>query len=143
MVLGGGYNDRWVPTVLADAGEDDGDVYVLGLRHSAEESESWSLMFMECYDAEDEQEVALGMDTYYLVVDPGQATAYGGVSQCVVDEGHLRLVLATDTAEALGTPTELDFALAMDEEQIEMVKRGLTRVLASGRRNAIPSLLRL
>lgn len=142
-MAGAGHNDHWVPTVLADAGEDDGEVYVLGLRHSAEEAQSWSLMFMECYDAEDEQEVALGMDTYCLVVDPGQATAYGGVAQCVVAEGHLRLVLATDTAEALGTPAELDFALAMDEEQIEMVKRGLARVLTSGRHSAIPPLLRL
>jgi hypothetical protein len=142
-MAGDGHGDHKVPTVLAEAGEDDSDVYVLGLRHSAGEPQSWSLMFMECYDADDEQDVALGMDTYCLVVDPGQATAYGGVSQCVVAEGHLRLVLATDTARALGTPTELDFTLAMDDEQIEMVKRGLTRVLTSGRGNAVPSLLTL
>jgi len=39
-------------------------------------------MFMECYDAEDEQNISLGMDTYCLVVDPGQWTVYGGVVEC-------------------------------------------------------------
>ena len=65
-----------VPVVLGDAGEDDSDVYVLGLRASAD-NEAWSLLLMECDDAEDEQEIARGMDTYCLVVDPGQRTAYG------------------------------------------------------------------
>ena len=61
-----------VPTVLRDAGEDDGDVYVVGVRESADPM-SWTLLFMEPYDMADEQEIALGMDTYCLVVDPGQS----------------------------------------------------------------------
>lgn len=143
MVAGSDRNGPGVPGVLADAGEDDEDVYVLGLRHSAEQMESWSVMFMECYDADDEQDIALGMDTYCLVVDPGQATAYGGVVECVMADGHLRLVLAAQTAKTLGTATELDFTLAVDQDQIQMIRRGLTRVLTSGRRDTIPTRLEL
>lgn len=51
---------------------------------------------MECHDAEDEQEIALGMDTSCLVVDPGQATAYGGVRECELTERRLRLVLSAE-----------------------------------------------
>jgi hypothetical protein len=51
---------RWVPDVLRDAGEDeDTSVYVVGVRESLD-PDSWSLLFMECYDAEDEQEISLG-----------------------------------------------------------------------------------
>lgn len=143
MVAGSSQNGPGVPGVLADAGEDDGDVYVLGLRQSADEVEPGSVMFMECYDADDEQEIVLGMDTCCLVVDPGQATDYGGVLECVVADGHPRLVLAAETAKAVGTATELDFALAVEQEQIQMIRRGLIRVLTSGRRDAIPTHLEL
>jgi hypothetical protein len=58
--------------VLRDAGEAAEGGHVLGVRETRD-AESWSMLFMECIDAEDKQEVALGMDTYCLVVDPGQA----------------------------------------------------------------------
>jgi Immunity protein 10 len=135
-------DERWAPTVLSDAGEDDSDIYILGVRETAED-DSWSLVFMECDDddAEDEQEIALGMDTYCLVVDPGQATFYGGVLECELTAGQLRLLLTEEAAKALGTPTELSFALAMDVEQVRMVSRGLARVLTSGRPDAVPRQL--
>lgn len=46
-------------------------MYVIGLRETVA-PDSWSLTFMECYDAEDPQEIDLGMDIYCLVVDPGR-----------------------------------------------------------------------
>jgi len=136
-------DEAWVPVALEDAGEDDDEVYVLGLRQSAEDPESWSLTFMGCYDSEDEQEIAQGMDTYCLVVDPGQATAYGGVLECELTRDRLRLLLSDDTARSLGIPTQLDFALALREEQLAMVRRGLARVLTSGRPDAVPVCLGL
>lgn len=131
---------RWAPAVLGDAGEDDSGCYVLGVRETTDAC-SWSLMFMECCDADDEQEVALGMDTYCLVVDPGQATFYGGVRECELACGRLRLVLTEHAAAALGVPAALDFALTMSPGQQQLISRGLRRVLTSGRRDAIPRLL--
>ena len=136
-------DEAWVPVALEDAGEDDDEVYVIGLRQSADDSESWSLMFMECYDSEDEQEIAQGMDTYCLVVDPGQATAYGGVLECELTSNRLRLLLSDETAQSLRIPTQLDFALALQEDQLAMVRRGLGRVLTSGRPDAVPVCLGL
>jgi hypothetical protein len=138
-----GDNASRAPGILAEVGEDDGDVYVLGLRVSAEDPGAWSMMFMECYDAEDEQEISLGMDTYCLVVDPGQATAYGGVLECDLSGRRLRLVLLPETAKALGMPAELIFTLAMEDQQIQLVRQGLIRVLTSGRPDALPARLNL
>jgi hypothetical protein len=129
-----------LPRVLRDAGEDDGDVYVVGVRETTD-PESWSLLFMECYDADDEQEVELGMDTYCLVVDPGQATHYGGVRECAVRDRELRLVLKQDAAAALGLPVEQRFVLDLPAHQLELLGRGLRRVLTSGRRDAVPGRL--
>ncbi|HKD28455.1 MAG TPA: Imm10 family immunity protein [Xanthobacteraceae bacterium] len=131
---------RWVPDVLRDAGEDDTNVYTVGVRESLD-PESWSLMFMECYDAEDEQNISLGMDTYCLVVDPGQATFYGGVAECELSDDQLVLRLTEHAAEALGTPTDIRLGLALDSAKLEVLRRGLRRVLTSGRANAVPQRL--
>jgi hypothetical protein len=127
-----GATSQGVPEVLGDAGEDDGDGYVLGVRESID-STTWSLLFMECDEAED--------DTYCLVVDPGQATYYGGVRECELSERELNLVLTAEAAEELGTPTDLRFALALDTDQWHMVRRGLSRVLTSGRAEEVPHRL--
>jgi hypothetical protein len=127
----------WVPDVLGDAGEDDTVVYTVGVRESPD-SECWSLCFMECYDAEDEQNISLGMDTYCLVVDPGQRTVYGGVVECELSDDLLILRLTERAAEKLRTPTEMGFGLALDSTKLEVLRRGLRRVLTSGRANAVP-----
>ncbi|MDQ1305817.1 MAG: hypothetical protein QG671_1649 [Actinomycetota bacterium] len=127
--------------VLLDAGEDDTDVYVLGLRQSVVDDESLSLLFLECDDAESQQKIDLGMDTYCLVVDPGQATAYGGVLECEVTGRRLRLALTDETADELGLPSRPEFALDLTEEQLAMVRRGLRRVLTSGRPDDVPAIL--
>lgn len=116
--------------VLRDAGEDDGEVYVVGVRETTD-AESWSLLFMECHDSDDEQEIQLGMDTYCLVVDPGQATHYGGVLECGITGAELRLVLAEDAAAALSLPRENRFVLDISPYQLELLSRGLRRVLSS------------
>lgn len=126
--------------VLRDAGEDDSDVYVVGVRETMEPG-SWSLLFMECLDADDEQDVEFGMDTYCLVVDPGQATHYGGVRECEIRGSELRLVLAKDAAETLGLPVEQRFVLDLPAHQLDLLGRGLRRVLTSGRQDAIPHCL--
>jgi hypothetical protein len=128
---------RWVPPVLRDAGEAAEGGYVLGVRETRDH-ESWALPFMECTDAEDEQQVALGMDTYCLVVDPGQATHYGGARECEIDELRLRLVLTEDAATALGLPADACFAFDLTPRQVDMLRRGLRRVLTSGRADTIP-----
>jgi len=131
---------RWVPDVLRDAGEDDTNVYAVGIRESLI-LRSWSLMFMECYDAEDEQNISLGTDTYCLVVDPGQWTVYGGVVECELSDDRLILRLTERAAEKLRTPTDIRLGLALDSAKLEVLRRELRRVLTSGRVNAVPRRL--
>jgi hypothetical protein len=129
-----------VPPVLRDAGEDDGEVYVVGVRESTDPL-SWSLLLMECEDDEDDEDD--GMDTYCLVVDPGQATYYGGVVECEITGTELRLVLTEDAASTLGMPQRTRFTLDLPPGQRELLGRGLRRVLTSGRANAVPQRLRV
>jgi hypothetical protein len=136
-----------MPPVLRDAGEDDSEVYVIGVRESTD-PQSWSLLLMEFdeddeEDADDELERDDGMDTYCLVVDPGQATYYGGVIECEIAGTELRLVLSEDAASTLGMPQRTQFILDLSPHQREMLGRGLQRVLTSGRADAVPRLLRV
>src|SRR5215467_2698108 len=132
---------RWVPDVLRNAGEDENDNgYVVGVRESLD-SEAWSLMFMASNRAADEQEISLGWDTYCLVVDPGQWTVYGGVVECELSDDRLILRLTERAAEKLRTPTDIRLGLALDSAKLEVLRRGLRRVLTSGRANAVPQRL--
>ncbi|MEU4715011.1 Imm10 family immunity protein [Micromonospora purpureochromogenes] len=133
---------EFAPSTLRVVGEDDDGVYVIAVGET-DEPESWSLAIMECSeeDMEDQQEIDLGMDTYCLVVDPGQATHYGGVIECEVTETRLRLELTPDAARDLGVSADVTFALELTSDKLRMLKDGLTRVFASGRENARPTLL--
>lgn len=131
---------RWAPAVIGDVAEDDSDVYMIGIRE-ADAPGSWSLLFMEPCDAEDPQEIQLGMDTYCLVVDPGQATCYGGVRECQLGGGQLRLTLTTEAAVTLSMPVDTRFILELTPQQADQLGRGLARVLTSGRAGEVPQRL--
>jgi hypothetical protein len=81
------------------------------------------------------------MDSYCLVVDPGQATYYGGVLECEILGEELVLRLTEEAAEDLGTPSNMRFKLAMDPDRLQMLRRGLAKVLTSGRPDAMPRRL--
>jgi hypothetical protein len=130
---------RRIPTTVSDVGEsetDDGG-YVLGLRETTAD-ESWSLLLM-AYDEEDRDEP--GLDTYCLVVNPGQATYYGGVLQCRMTGTELRLRLTPEAADILELPADIRFGLELTADQVELMGRGLNRVFTSGRSDARPALL--
>jgi hypothetical protein len=97
---------------------------------------------MECLDEGDEQEIALGMDTYCLVVDPGQATFYGGVRDFKVGSDTLNISWSKEAASALGMPAETVFSLNIRPDQRDLLQNGLNRVLASGRVSEVPASLR-
>jgi hypothetical protein len=126
---------RWAPSVVRDAGEDDSDTYIVGVCESPD-PDAWSLIFMEC-----DEDKEPGMDTYCLVVHPGEATCYGGVVECELRGSDLRLRLTEEAAETLGTPTDLRFTLVLDSAKVQMLGRGLSRVLTSGRPDAVPRRL--
>ncbi|PWU43702.1 hypothetical protein DLE60_02740 [Micromonospora globispora] len=146
----------YLPAVLRGAAEAQDYVYILGLREDPDR-ESWSLVFQECGEP-DEQDRALGLDTYWngAGVD-SQRGCHGGVVECEIraseqptlpkmppsDMSQLRLVLAEQAAATLRLPTEVCFTLRLPDNQLQMVKRGLVRVLNSGRPDATPRLLRM
>ena len=60
------------PAVIGDVSEDDSDVYMIGIRE-ADAPDSWSLLFMEPYDAEDPQEIQLSRSSTTISKGPGSA----------------------------------------------------------------------
>jgi len=114
------------------------DVYVLGLRESTR-PEAWSLVFMAGEDDPD-------LDSYCIVVDPGQATTYGGVTRCAIDEQTppvLRLGFTSEAAETLGLPADTTLTLDIGADSLALLRRGLHRVLTSGHPGDLPAALSL
>jgi hypothetical protein len=79
------------------------------------------------------------MDTYCLVVDPGQATHYGGVRECELGGGRLRLALTAAAGDSLSMPVDTSFDLELTPREVDMLSRGLAKVLTSGRADEVPS----
>lgn len=131
----------WAPAVIGEVSEDDSDVYMIAIRET-DDPDSWSLLFMEPCDAENPQEIQLGMDTYCLVAGPGQATCYGGVRECELGGGRLHLTLTAEAAGTLGMPADTSFTLELlTPQQVDLLGRGLARVLTSGRADEVPQRL--
>lgn len=69
----------------------------------------------------DEQDVALGMDTYCLVWHG--ATHYGGIVEWATDGNSFTVHLSNDAQAELGLPPLLAFSL--DAESVAVVRRHL------------------
>ena len=89
------------------------------------------------------------LDSYCLVVDPGQATSYGGVISCEIRPAAglspihhvLHLRLTAEAATELEMPTDTTLALELDDNRLALLRRGLRRVLTSGSQADIPATL--
>jgi hypothetical protein len=84
--------------------------------------------FQRAIEEFDEQDRALGMDTYCLCTHTG-ATHYGGVTGWSVKDGVLRVELDADAALELEVDRALAIELCMSTEEIEAVTAGIERVL--------------
>lgn len=91
----------------------------------------------------DEQDRALGMDSYCLVTaDDG--TDYGGVTEVVLADNLLRVVVTEQALEPLGLDDpEIEATLDVDPDAVDRLRDGLRRILNYGRSDARPSTLRL
>ncbi|MFF8848105.1 Imm10 family immunity protein [Streptomyces sp. NPDC015127] len=114
--------------------ETDGGLFI----HGGEGGEEWCFNFQECYDLDDEQEIELGMDTYCVVVEPGQRCYYGGIVECVASGREVRLVFTSEAAEALEVETHCVFSLDVPDSEMEVARSGLREILSSGRPDSIP-----
>lgn len=74
----------------------------------------------------DEQDVALGMDTYCLV--RGGAAHYGGLARYVVSDGSLELYLSTTAAADLELPEVVE--IPIDPHGAELLRLRLPFLLA-------------
>lgn len=74
----------------------------------------------------DEQDVALGMDTYCLVWQ--EASHYGGIVEWAIDRNSFTVHLSNDAQVELGLPRLLVFSL--DAESVAVVRRLLPTLCA-------------
>lgn len=93
------------------------------------EDENGNTLGIERVDEFDEQDVAMGMDTYCIVLGTGQS-AYGGVDSWSLDRpGHAMLVLTQETADELGTEFDA-FEIDADPTELATIDPIVHRLIA-------------
>ena len=75
----------------------------------------------------DEQDAALGQDTYSISTASG-ATVYSGIIRCVSNDQVLTLDFTAEAADGLGITHTCQFPLELDLGSIERLRKGLRRV---------------
>ncbi|MFE3662578.1 Imm10 family immunity protein [Streptomyces sp. NPDC059164] len=121
---------------------DEDDCLMAGVAESDDE-EAFSLLFMCDFEEPDAQEVGLGMDTHCLVT-PDQGTAYGCVREVELHGDVLRVTLDPAFLDALGLaePT-VEALLRAPADDVRRMRKVLPRILAYGRQEARPRLIKL
>jgi hypothetical protein len=105
---------------------DDG-VLVVGIAEGPELN-GWQLVFQRA-DEFDDQDRALGMDTYCIVSGWQEGTIYGGVESWAVDRSELTFRFSDDAARELHLAKTVRIALERDPAEVAEVVRALERVL--------------
>jgi len=103
---------------------DDG-VHVVGL---ADRDPPISYVILQRRVEDDDQDQALGHDTYYMEVGEDGVAGYGGIDAVSLRGEMLNIYLAPDAAWAKGLVLVTIVVRATDG--IEQVKRGLTAIFA-------------
>jgi hypothetical protein len=114
----------WTIRVIADSTEQFGEetVYSLGLAATPDEQDDrFALIFSRAEPDNDGS-------GYSLVAEPGQRTAYGAVTSCDLNERLLRFTLTESAATGLRLPAAFSLNLAVDDDQLVILERGLKRV---------------
>jgi hypothetical protein len=63
------------------------------------------------------------------------------VRECALHDQRLDLTLTPEAVGILGMPAQVSFALNLTPPQVDMLRLGLARVLASGRADEVPQRL--
>ncbi len=111
----------------------DLETFVVGLAERQDGS-GRGLIFQSplSFDEIDEQDRALGMDTYCISTDEG-ASHYGGLTDCVLQDNALILRFEAEAAEMLGIAKECNLNLLVNQEDILQLREGLQRIFTSVR----------
>ena len=104
---------------------DELNTLVLGL--SDTQDGSGNILILERGLSFDEQDVALGQDTYSISTASG-ATVYSGITRCVIKDRVLTLDFSAEAADSLGITHTCQFPLELDLGSIERLREGLRRL---------------
>ncbi|MFR9758031.1 Imm10 family immunity protein [Streptomyces sp. TR06-5] len=108
----------------------------------SDDQDSFSLMFMCDLAEPDAQESSQGLDTHCLVT-PNQGTAYGCVRTVELHHDVLRVTLAPESVDDLGSLSEpiVEALLRAPAEDVARMREVLPRILAYGRPDAGPKVM--
>ncbi|WP_211264240.1 Imm10 family immunity protein [Streptosporangium amethystogenes] len=122
--------------------DDDPELILFGMAEH-EDGTGNALIFMMSTEEPDEQEIALGMDTYCIVREDQAGTTYGGVTHCEINSGRLTLHFTAEAAKELHVEPVVRIDLQIDDDSVELLRSSLQEILLSGRHDQHPRSMHL
>ncbi|XVV02648.1 Imm10 family immunity protein [Actinosynnema sp. CA-248983] len=120
------------------AADEDDEVMEAGFAE-ADDGSGFVLLIQRGLYESDEQDIALGMDTYCLV--SGGKSIYGGLIRAVRKERGVDLVLSREAASLLALPANLELRLDGPPDDVAEILDGLPRIVDWGREGERPELV--
>src|SRR5437762_2118905 len=74
-----------------------------------------------------EEDLRNGMETYSIWLEPPFEGQWGGIAECILADPTLQLRLTPDTGLSVGPL--IQFHLALDDDQLALLRHGLRQVL--------------
>lgn len=115
------------------------EVNFLDVGFSEDRDNGRSLSFQRGLEDVDEDDAAMGLDSYCVTTDAGR-TVYGGVEEAELGDGVLRLRLAADKAASLRVDPNIELELALEDRLRAEVIDNLRSVLRYGRSRSAPRM---
>lgn len=109
--------------------ESDGVTLVVAWGSETWDEDGPALMLMDRLSDYDEQDRALGMDTYCLCREH-QITTYGGVVEWHLTDRHLEIRLNEEAQAELGVDDGFLITHDLDPDRLETIRAAVQRVLA-------------
>lgn len=133
---------RFTARVAGVAEDHDAECLSAGVAER-DDGEGMELIFQCGLFEPEEEDAASEMDSY-CVVTANQGTAYGAVTEITLEDRVLRVVFAVHALEDLGLDDpEIEAVLEVDDEVVDQLRPALQRILAYGRVDARPAVVRL
>ena len=104
----------------------DGDFHVVGFADHASNTKYY-LILQRALEF-DEQDVALGMDTYHIEWCGQENSGYGGISHFSLQPSYAEIAFSPDAAEALGDMENLTISFQLKPSEHSALREALGHI---------------
>ena len=108
------YNDNWVLNIFFSRQQNGEEIY---------------FSIQDAYDREDEQEIALKQDTYYIELNSQKNGGYGGIKELELSTESLKIIVNKSGQNSLNLQdNSIEVSFRLQQKEIENLKEKINEI---------------